>query len=517
MLNKVHSLLLILFSLILLSSCAKEETLSITAGTDLLERSELDGVIMDQMGVKDLFYWANVDDRFVWSAAMQSDSLLSVGYCVNGDKEINDRIHLLDFSESDWRSAKSELIELVLAEERKSRGIDDLNALDLMPRHLNGDKWPNFFIQVTCLESVKILREHMNVRYVEPPGYHLQEPSQRSDSGCSNEPNYGIDANDYSTVNPESKVPWNYYHHRINLAWTKSTGKRTRIGVIDTGISSDQDNLDGNYNSGYSQGRSVQRLSTKWSGALWWASLDGPEDDCGHGTSMSGVATGPRSDDGNSVGVAYGANLLSVRGVEDVVITTSNESAGVRDALGIMGDRTDVKIVSMSIGDPFYNSTVADGIYYSYNHGDIILCAAGTSFSLTTWYGVVFPATMSETLAVTGVKETGFSACESCHDGSEVDYVVTMERDGNSNRHPLSLAMYSDQPSYIGGSSVATSTMAGITSLVWSAFPADNRAQILNRLKYASQLYPNRHPDFGWGRVDAAEAVQFNVLDAQDL
>ncbi|NNC83307.1 MAG: S8/S53 family peptidase [Flavobacteriales bacterium] len=502
--------------ILLCISCAKEqiEPLGSHVSSDqrsLLDRSEMDEIIRAQMGERDLFYWKNVDARYIWSAAMQSDQLLSVGFCINGEKDISQEIHRIDMSQAEWRAAKTELLEMVLDIEREARGEAELSAADILPPHLNSGEWPNFFFQVSDLRTVEALRSHPNVRYVEPTGYHLAQQAQRSDSGCSNEPDHGINAEDYIIDDLGVKIPWNYPLHNIPTAWNTSSGNGIRIGVLDTGISSDQDNLGENFNSGYSEGRSVQRLSTKWSGALWWADLDSPEDDCGHGTSMSGVACGPWSDDGNALGVAYNADLLSIRAVEDVVITTSNESAGVRDALKVAGKRSSVKVISMSIGDPFYNSTVADGVYYAHNEGDIILCAAGTSFSITTWYGVVFPATMEETLAVTGVTDASSpQKCASCHDGSEVDFTIIMERQSDSDRHPISLAMHSDQPSYIGGSSVATSTLAGITALVWSAHPGDTREQIIHRIKLASEHYPDRHPDFGWGRVDAAAAVQVN-------
>ncbi|MBL0101620.1 MAG: hypothetical protein IPP49_17630 [Saprospiraceae bacterium] len=44
----------------------------------------------------------------------------------------------------------------------------------------------------------------------------------------------------------------------------------------------------------------------------------------------------------------------------------------------------------MSIGSPISSSTVSDGIYYAYNKGKMIFAAAGTSYSWTTWYGVIF-------------------------------------------------------------------------------------------------------------------------------
>ena len=38
--------------------------------------------------------------------------------------------------------------------------------------------------------------------------------------------------------------------------------------------------------------------------------------------------------------------------------------------------------------------------------GKLIFCAGGTSTSFTTFVGVIFPAWMSETVAVTGLKDT---------------------------------------------------------------------------------------------------------------
>jgi hypothetical protein len=194
--------------------------------------------------------------------------------------------------------------------------------------------------------------------------------------------------------------------------------------------------------------------------------------------------------------------------VQDVIITSSNEKRGVRDALKIAAN-SDSRIASMSLGTPFYSSTVADGVYYAYNSGVMVMSAAGTSISFLSWYGVIFPATMSQTVAVTGVKDgEELEACEACHDGSAVDFVIVMERASNDERHSLSLATYGNQPSYIGGSSCATATMAGVTAMVWSAHPNWGRNTVMQRLKQSSEFYPNPHGAFGYGRIDALQAVE---------
>src|SRR5690606_3520026 len=264
----------------------------------------------------------------------------------------------------------------------------------------------------------------------------------------------------------------------------------------------------GGFNSGLSSGRVIEKYGFYVSSFWWWSSPDGPNDDCGHGTAMAGVIAAPRGTGGSCVGVAYNANLVAVRGTGDVLIEGSKEQSGVADALVFLGNRSDVKIISMSIGNIISSSKVADGIRFAYGKGKLIFSAAGTSTSFTNWAGVIFPASMNETVAVTGVKSgSGYSRCNTCHSGDKVDFTAVMEIAG-TDRHPLSLSMSGNTPSTVGGSSVATATVAGIAALVWSKNPTWTRAQVLNKLKTASDLYPSRSSSYGWGNIDALAAVQ---------
>ena len=122
--------------------------------------------------------------------------------------------------------------------------------------------------------------------------------------------------------------------------------------------------------------------------------------------------------------------------------------------------------------------------------------------------GGYFPANMSQTVAVTGVKE-GFPLvrCNTCHDGSQVDFIVPMQRRNDDGRTSLTLALSGDVPAYVGGSSAATATTAGIAALVWATNPGQSRTQVLNRLKNAASIYPGRDGNFGWGMIDAQYAV----------
>lgn len=154
------------------------------------------------------------------------------------------------------------------------------------------------------------------------------------------------------------------------------------------------------------------------------------------------------------------------------------------------------------------SSQITDAINYASGKGKLMFCAAGTSFGWTAgWYGVIFPAWLSNVQAVTGVKQnTNFNNCDACHKGSEVDFVVTMERAGD-NKHPLSLAMSGNTPSTVGGSSVATATMAGMAALVWSKYPSLTRDQLISRLQQNSSRYPTKSSEYGWGLLNADAAT----------
>lgn len=512
---------LLLAAILLMTACKKEELSQETQGTtvdlrlnaplpqhpeNVASLEQINAAALEQLQSEGVVKWEKMDDALVWSALLRSDSLLSVGYQTLGHQDMENNIHLIDVNSAKWKGVKDALQAHILSEAQRLNPNMRLEKEDLFAF---GDKeLPYFNVKVWNFEILAQLRRMDNVRYAEPMGYGTQD-EQRSDAGCGgNGPDWGIPSSDYSVVAPNAKVSWNYEYSNIQNAWASSTGDNITIGLIDTGVNSGQANLNGSFASGQSTGRFCDKLGFHESCWWWWCSNDGVWDDCGHGTSMAGTIAGPRTSTGSTVGVAYNANLVSCRGTDDVVINGSREKDGVTDSFYYLGNRSDVKIISMSLGDVFWSSQVADGVYYAYNRGKLIFCAAGTSLSWTSWWGVIFPANMSQTTAVTGIR-TGspMQRCVECHSGSQVDFVVVMQDRNNTNRTAITLANSGNQASYTGGSSIATATTAGIAALVWAENPSMSRSQVMNHMKAASSNYPSRDGQFGWGIVDAAAAV----------
>lgn len=504
-------------AMILFVGCKKEEfkTDELPSQSDPLSKTEMNNYLRNSIEKNGVFHWSTVDANFNWSAGMQSDSIFAVGYQPNGTTDLISKIHQINIEDPTWKAVRTDLLNLILEGEKELQAAKTIE--DLLP-HGMPNVLPTMAIRITNKNTIEKLINMSEIRYVEPMGYTLpsmntNQVSVRSSSGCDGSPSYNLNSNDYTTIAPNVKKSWHQNTSDVSGAWSTTTGDGVTICVIDTGASDDQENLGSAFNSGYSTGRTVTRLSTHYSGWWWWRSLDPPHDPCGHGTSMCGLATAPRGSDGNAVGVAYNSDLLSIRAVEDVIIDTSDEKDGVKDALIIAGNNSGVKVISMSIGTPFWSGTVADGIYYAHNQGKMIVAAAGTSLSWTSWWGVIFPANMSQTVAVTGVKdgEGAMTKCNTCHSGNEVDFVMVMQRENNNDRTALTLALDTNQPKYVGGSSAATASVAGIAALVWSNHPTSSRADIFNAMKWNSSFYPNESSNFGWGIIDAKDAVDQNL------
>ncbi len=506
--------LLFLVLAVLLFSCKKEATpTKALAQKDPISREAITNIVEKTLRNGQVFNWNMVDDFTLWSAGHQSDGFFAVGYTLPEISDFKAAIKDIHIEDGQWTSVKNKIYDVILDGERQLHPSKNIKIEDLLPfgqPHIA----PNFTVKITNPSTITRLRQMKEVRYVEASGFNLvdDQVAARSNSGCGNNgPASYIWPSDYSNYAPWVKVPWNYQNANIPAAWSQSSGNNVKVCIIDTGGSDNQNNLGypNYFNSGWSQGRYIQKKSTLYHGYWWWRKKDPPHDQCGHGTATSGIATAPRGSDGNSVGIAYNADLVVYRAVEDVVISTSNEREGVKNALIDAALDPNVKIISMSIGTPFWSSTVADGIYWADAYQKMMFAAAGTSTSWTSWYPVIFPANMNQTIAVTGVKE-GYpmTRCTVCHDGDEVEFAVVMERSSNSDRTMLALSVENtNTPTYFGGSSCATASVAGMAALVWAKNTGLNRSQVKSKLIQASSNYPNKDSDLGWGTIDAYQAV----------
>lgn len=484
------------------NSIEEQSQLNIQDSDKFLSIEEINRLIDQSFYEKQSFSWEGVPANVLWSAAVHGSKMITIGYGEKGESYREDKDQRLE----DLRNTLVEdimKIEGIRKSDFKIKADETLNVVD---------------VEVTKLETIRNLLASDGIRYVEPNGYSFYKISkeegptyQTRDAGCSTAGS-SINTNDYRSITPGSLVSWIFDNHNIADAWSRSTGQGITIGLIDTGLSPNQPLLNASFDDGASvSSRSVEKYGSYIDSPWWWSNnLDGPNDLCGHGTSMAATMAAPRNNDGLPVGVAYNANLVSYRGTADVVLNDYHERKGVSNALKALGNRSDVDIISMSIGYPWSIGNVRDAVKYAHNRGKLIFAAGGTSTSFTNWYPVIFPASMSQAVAVTGIADWsgGYRQCDICHNGSQIEFTIIMERDSNDSRTGVTLGFNQGQSDYVGGSSVATATIAGVAAMVWSRHPSWSREQVLNRMRQSSELYTNPSSNYGYGNINAFDAAQ---------
>lgn len=484
--------------LMALASCSDyESTREETLVRDPMTPAQINKRIKVDLNEGRLYDWKRASDYMLWSAVVNGNNLVSIGF----------GSHPEDFQRSTSpksREMQAEILNIINQYEGKESLIasdEFLNTID---------------VEITRQETIIALRKSPYIRYVEPADYRYFDHEQtlttysgvNSGSGCGYE-SVPLLTQDYTTILPNARAGWTLYHHNIPAAWNLATGAGITIGIVDTGTSPEQTLLGSSFNDGYSQGRTIQKFGTFVDSVWPWSTgTDGPNDGCGHGTSMASAAAAPRNDNGMPVGVAYNANLVTYRAAENVVLDGYHEQNGVKNAFTALGNNASVRIISMSMGHIFSVGKISDGVKYAYKKGKMIFCAGGTSTSFTTFVGVIFPASMAEAIAVTGVKDSStYQKCDVCHTGSKIEFTVAMQRASNGSTSPV-LSYYNNQTDYVGGSSVATATTAGIAALVWSKNPGWSRQQVLDKMRQSASFFPNKNSQFGYGNINAQLAVQ---------
>lgn len=497
---------ILIVTAIIFTSCSRDESENQTVVVNVLQKeplttAQINATINQVLTSNKQFYWSEMSSQMIWSAALQGQNLITIGF---GN------------SASDFDRSKSSNNQKM--QEDLLSIISKYEGKELKDILVSSDEFLNLMdVVITKQETVIALRQSKYIRYIEPADYRYlgdrannqyEKSNSSTSSGCGFESST-LNTQDYTTITPNARVPWTFYQHNIPSAWNLSTGRGITIGIIDTGTSPNQTLLGSNFNNGLSTDRSIQKFGT-YVNSIWpWSTTtDGSSDLCGHGTSMSSVAAAPRNDKGLPVGVAYNANLVTYRAAENVLLEGYHEQNGVKNAFTGLGNNSNVKIISMSMGYIFSVGKISDGVKYAHSKGKLIFCAGGTSTTFTTFVGVIFPAWMPEAVAVTGVKEgINYQKCDVCHTGDKIDFTIAMQRAAGGNTVPVT-SYYDNQSDYVGGSSVATATTAGIAALVWAKNPTWTRDQVLTKMKQSSRYYPTKNPDFGHGNIDAFLAVQ---------
>src|SRR3954469_838951 len=156
-------------------------------------------------------------------------------------------------------------------------------------------------------------------------------------------------------------------------AWARTTGAGVRIGIVDTGVDLQHEDL---------AGKVVESTSCVGSGGDVAKCQGSAQDDQGHGSHVSGIVAASKDNGKGIAGVAPDAQLVVAK-----VMNSQGTGNGTDVTAGIkwVVDHG-AKVVNLSLGDPAQPITaliseneLKEGVDYAWGHGAIAVIASGNS------------------------------------------------------------------------------------------------------------------------------------------
>ncbi|MEO0468750.1 MAG: S8 family serine peptidase [Bacteroidota bacterium] len=474
---------------------------------DLLEDEEQD------------FSWDMVNDHVMWSAAVAGDGFIHVGYKPAYLDDVSDILSTIDVESDEWTAARQDVIDEILAILNEEEPEEPFTESSLQIKQMG--PLPIMELQLSDYGAIASLRRSVRVRFVEPVGYFLgpvfsgiiADLILTAACALEGDPNgFWPNTSQYSFFNEQgqsfqSLVSWHLSAHRVPQAWDMARGDNITIGVLDTGLDFDQELMQA---PGFFFGPSANRtLQSEFTYNGFFGNQNDSDDRCYHGTSIGGQIAGPVNDDGGITGVAYQANLRSIRVGNDVHINTRQELDAYVLGLTDLADDPNVRVINTSLGALARRSTMEDAVNYANAQGKILVCAAGS----VGQNAGIFPAKFEHVIAATAVRHrpvtdpfgTNLQLAGSNAQGDFVDFAVYLQQ----NDGDWALGMPDDIQAAIEakGSSSAAAMVSGIAALIWSANPSLTKENVLQIMRENASYWGNENPQFGWGVIDAEAAV----------
>ena len=202
---------------------------------------------------------------------------------------------------------------------------------------------------------------------------------------------------------PSFKEQWGLAKIGAEAAWTRTTGAGIRIGIVDTGIDLEHEDL---------AGKVVESISCVGSSGDQAKCNGSAQDDQGHGTHVGGIAAASKDNEKGIAGVAPDAQLVVAK-----VMNAQGTGAGSDVTAGIkwVVDHG-AKVVNLSLGDPAQPITaliseneLKEGVEYAWSKGAIAVIASGNSGTGLGIEGANFGDMNAIVVGATGPDDTAAS------------------------------------------------------------------------------------------------------------
>ena len=272
-----------------------------------------------------------------------------------------------------------------------------------------------------------------------------------------------------------------------------SSNGTARIGIMDTGVRNDHEELTG-------------RIAVQYD---FYAGDTNAEDDNGHGTHVAGIAAAATD---NGTGVAGVAYTGSVDFAIAKVCGQSNPgpfgygcpSSAIADGI-VWAVDNGAHVLNLSLGGGGGSTTTQSALRYARSNNVLPFCATGNDNG-----AVSYPAAWPECVAV-GATDWGDNRASYSNYGPE----IAISAPGGDDEHPdgysYILSSYNESSTsyaFLAGTSMATPQATGLGALLHVLGVADDDSKLSNMKSTSDDLGASGWDQyFGEGRINVAAAV----------
>jgi serine protease len=155
-------------------------------------------------------------------------------------------------------------------------------------------------------------------------------------------------------------------------AWSHATGRGVRVGIVDTGVDLNHEDL---------VGRVVESTNCIGAAGDQTKCKGDAQDDQGHGTHVAGIIAANKDNGIGIAGVAPDAQLVVAKALNAAGAGSEEDiNAGIKWVVD-----HGAKVINLSLGDPNFvftsllGTSMRDAIEYAWSHGAVPVVAAGNS------------------------------------------------------------------------------------------------------------------------------------------
>ncbi|MEA5003918.1 MAG: S8 family serine peptidase, partial [Christensenella sp.] len=332
---------------------------------------------------------------------------------------------------------------------------------------------------MTVIQAIEELQDQPGIQIVQPNFIYTEIES--------------VDTLATTVNDPGIKSQW--YLNKIGVpdAWDISkSNKKIRVGVIDSGIDIQHEDLKANLNTSLCYDVRLNKPLTN--------------DLTGHGTHVAGIIAAQANNGKGVAGVSYNAEIIAynVFYIDTLGRVVANSEDILKAYTRAVNDGA--KVINMSFGGYFKSTNdqlLENKINEAAEKGIVTVCAGGNGINLVPQTNPMYPSDFEACISV--VPLDNYESTPYWADYNEFKDVAAP-----------GLSIYSTIPTHQGmydyksGSSMAAPVVSGVVAMMLAKNPTLGVEQIKDILYSTATDLGDEGKDahYGWGQVNASAAMQ---------